>query len=555
MLRKHGLRLLLWLLFAMVLTWPVVLRPGSLLLGDPRIDVWNHAWGYWYVAEALGRGALPWQTDLVGGPQGGVLYFIDTPGALAMLPVTWLLGPAVAYNLALVGRIALTGLAAQLLTEELDEPGPHTWLAGMAAGTMPFLLCELANGIGEVCATQWLGFTLWAAARALRLRTLRAWLLVGLLQGITSVVTFYYGLASAIGVATLVLVVLPWQRPRWADLGGMAAAALPAVALVVPHWLAFRASLAAPDALIKREGQLELQLMAHNAVDPRVFVMPGDFQSVDLAAIYGEPFVHSGYLRLSVLALVVVALVLRPRVRRWLPVLMVGLVAALGSYLWWGGDWVRVGGSVLSLPFEWIRRLLPQVAITHPLRLGLAAQLVAVCLAAAGAGALARRSHPVLLPLLALLVVGEGLFGSAARWPLPTSPATVPPVYATAPQGMVLDLPAEVGTTMETSAYFWYQTVHGRPIPYTTDVRLGSTRDPQTFAAFRAPPQPGQTFAREGPRSLDARTVAHIREHYGMVVLHTDLAERAGLAGVYEGVLTPWLGEPQRHGELLVWHP
>ena len=558
-LRRQGLRLLVWVLAAVVLLAPGSLQPGGLLLGDPRIDVWNHAWGYWYVAEALGRGELPWRTELVGGPDGGVLYFIDTPGALALLPVTWLLGPAVAYNLALVGRVALTGLAGQLLCEELDRPGLHTWVAGLAMASTPFLLGELRNGISEVCATQWLVFTLWAAARAVRTGRVRDWLLVGLLQGLTSVVTFYYGLASALGVATLGLVALVARlrrdRERVAELFRALVAVVPALVLVVPHWLAFRASLAAPDALIRREGRLELQLMAHNAVDPRVFVMPGDFQSVDLAGIYGEPFVHTGYLRWSVILLVLLAFAAVPRVRRWLPVLLVGLVAALGPYLWWGGDWVRVGGHVLSLPFEWIRRLLPQVAITHPLRLGLTAQAVAAALAGVGAGVVARRFGRPALAVVGGLILGEALVASAATWPIPTSPAAVPEVYADAPPGMVLDLPAEVGTTMETSAYFWYQTVHQRPIPYTTDVRLGSTRDPTTFTAFRAPPSPGQTFAKEGPTAISGQVAAHVREHYGLVVLHTELAERAGLSGAYEQALTPHLGEPEVGEGVLVWRP
>jgi len=558
-------RLLVWGLAALAVTFPLVLHPTATLLGDGAIDVWNHAWGYWYVAEAIGRGVLPWRTALVGGPEGGILYFIDTPGALAMLPVSWLVGPALAYNLALLLRVALTGLAAQLLAEEIAGPDDATrraagWLAGAAAITMPFLLAELRNGIGEVCATQWLILTLWAAARALRRGGLRAWLLVGLLQGVTSVVTFYYGLASAIAVASLVLLDLLTRArrrtlPSPGELLTMAAAALPALALVVPHWLAFRASLSSPDALIRREEELNLRLMAHNAVDPRVFVTPGHFQSVDLAGLYGEPFVHTGYLRLTVVALTLAALVLLPRSRRWGVVLVVSLIAALGPYLWWGGDWVRIGGMPLSLPFEWIRRLLPQVAITHPLRLGLAGQGIAAALAGLGAARLLASRGRAAVALAGALVVAEGLFGSAATWPIPRAEAAVPDVYADAPPGMVLDLPAEVGTGMETSRYFWFQTVHGRPIPYTTDVRMGSARDPETFAAFRAAPRGGQTFAGEDPRTPDRQTLQHIRQTYGLVVVHTDLERRAGLAGAYRAALEPVLGPPEERGELLIWRP
>ncbi len=559
-------RLGIWLCFAVLLTAPVSFQPASLLLGDPAIDVWNHAWGYWFVADSLAQARLPFETPLVGGPEGGVLYFIDTPGALVMLPVTWLFGPAVAYNLALIGRIALAGLAAQMLAEELvGEQGLHGWLAGVAYASTPFLLCELANGISEVCATQWLALTLWAAARALRTGQTRDWVLLGLLQGITSVTTFYYGLTSAL---VLVLLVGSWWvaravregsiplRPLWQ--GTLAAAV--GLVLVVPHWLVFRASLSSGRALIRRSLELNARLVEHNAVDPRVYVTPGDFQSVDLMAIYGEPFVHTGYLRWTVIALAVIAAWRSPRLRAWLALGVASLVLGLGPFLWWGGEWFEVGGRVLSLPFDWLRRLLPQVAITHPLRLSLAAQALFAALAGAGAAALVTRvgegrSRQALGVAFGLLIVGEGLFGSAAQWPLPGSDATIPEVYATAPEGMVLDLPAEVGTGMETSRYFWYQTAHGRPIPYTPDVRMGSARDPLVFRSFSRPATDPSSPVQEVPTVPSSEVLSHLKTTYGLVVVHPDLEARAGLHPTYESVLTGPLGTPEVSEGLVVFRP
>ena len=51
MFSRWGLRTLLWLAVAMVVTWPASLSPASTLIGHPDVDVWNHAWGFWYVAE------------------------------------------------------------------------------------------------------------------------------------------------------------------------------------------------------------------------------------------------------------------------------------------------------------------------------------------------------------------------------------------------------------------------------------------------------------------------------------------------------------------------
>jgi len=144
---------------------------------------------------------------------------------------------------------------------------------------------------------------------------------------------------------------------------------------------------------------------------------------------------------------------------------------------------------------------------------------------------------------LAVLVAAEGLFFSAARWPLPMASAAVPEWYSGA-EGMVLDLPAEVGTSMETSRYFWYQTAHGRPIPYTPDVRLGSARDPllQRLGVER-PPMPG-------PRLNLGKALS---QRYGLVVVHRELARRAGVSGRYRELLEPELGPPEEYPDAWVW--
>jgi hypothetical protein len=559
-------RIALWLCFAVALTAPGSLHLSSVLLGDPAIDVWNHAWGYWFVADSLAQGRLPFETPLVGGPDGGVLYFIDTPGALAMLPVTWLFGPATAYNLALISRIALAGLAAQLLAEELlGERGAHGWVAGVAYASTPFLLCELTNGISEVCATQWLALTLWAAARAMGSGRTRDWLLLGLMQGITSVTTFYYGLTSALVLVLTMTVWLGWRtwKERAVPFRTLAQGVLAAFAglvLVLPHWMVFRRSLSSDRALIRRSMELNAQLMEHNAVDPRVYVTPGDFQSVDLLTVYGEPFVHTGYLRWAVIVLAIAAAWQHRKLRPWFALGVASLVFGLGPYLWWNGEWLQVGGRVLSLPFDWLRQVLPQVAITHPLRLSLAAQALFAALAGVGAVVVATavsrdRRRIAVTVLLASVVVGEGLFGSAARWPIPTSDAAVPQVYVDAPEGMVLDLPAEVGTGMETSRYFWYQTVHGQPIPYTPDVRMGSARDPVVFRAFAKPSRNPMEPVREVPKVPSRELLSHLKATYGLIVVHPELQAQAGLNPTYESVFSQVFGPPESVDGVLVFRP
>jgi hypothetical protein len=330
-----------------------------------------------------------------------------------------------------------------------------------------------------------------------------------------------------------------------------------AVGLAVggPAFAAIHASVQAPDALVRRSPQLNQQLAAHNAVDPRVYLMPGDFQSVDLAAKYGEPFRHTGYLRWSVVGLAVLGIRrLGGAARRWVALGGISLLLGLGPYLWWGGDFVRVGGSILSLPFAWLQALIPDLAITHPLRLSIGAQAIAAALAGA---ALVGQSRPR-VAAAAVVVALETAFASAATWPVPASSTEVPAAYtaiaADPDPRAVLDLPAEVGTTMATSAVFWFQTVHRHGVPYKPDARAGSSSDPTTFSRLFPHPmgRPGERPEWALPR-LDSLGVAHLAERYGWIVLHADWERRVGATGAFEGALTPALGPPTVDGDLRTW--
>ena len=54
-----ALRAAIWFGLAVLLTWPVAATPSAVLIGHPDVDVWNHAWGYWYVATELGSLSIP----------------------------------------------------------------------------------------------------------------------------------------------------------------------------------------------------------------------------------------------------------------------------------------------------------------------------------------------------------------------------------------------------------------------------------------------------------------------------------------------------------------
>ena len=277
--RALAIRCLVWLGLATLLLFPASLSPGELLIGHPDVDVWNHAWGYWFVPDALASMSLPVSTDLIA-PHGGALYFIDMLGALIGAPLAWILGAAVAYNGVLILRIAAAGLAAQCLTEALTGKGSHAWIAGMAYASTPYLLSELHNGITEVATVHWLAWVLLMAQRVREEPSPARWRWLGVAQGLCTAANFYYGLVSGM----MVLVVLAWDAAsRWRTqqpigLGGvrsvLGAVGLAAV-IALPFWGAFQWSLVTETAIVVRPSEVASSWMIeHNAVDLRTFFIP-----------------------------------------------------------------------------------------------------------------------------------------------------------------------------------------------------------------------------------------------------------------------------------------
>ena len=90
------------LALALLLTWPAVLDLRGSMLGHPGNDTWNHAWGFWWVADSLSQGQVPLHTDLLDHPKGGALFFIDSFNAVWTWPIQVLAGVPAALNLAVI---------------------------------------------------------------------------------------------------------------------------------------------------------------------------------------------------------------------------------------------------------------------------------------------------------------------------------------------------------------------------------------------------------------------------------------------------------------------
>lgn len=534
---------------ALLASMPMALSPSTRLVGHPHVDVWNHAWGPWWFWTRLSQGVLPVQTELLAAPVGGRLWFPDLLGALAGAPLVPLLGPILAWNLVVLFHLALASLGGRRLAVELGADSRASWVAAAGLACSPFVLSEVHNGISEAFAVGpsvlTLALMLRAARPGLGVREgILSVLGLGLVAGLTAGGSAYF----SIGTATVGLLLLPWTlwRARTALPGVLLRLLLAlglALAIALPilrtawwtlqaDWLVFRPP-------VRELADMEAQLR-HNAVDPRTFFWPGDFQSVDLSA---EGFLHSSYLG-------VVVLLLALRARLWLPLLAVvgGLVLSLGPWLWYEGDWVLRGGDRLMLPYRHLIEFLPASALGHPQRVGLPAIALLLALAARGLSGL----RPAIAGGLGALALVELLLVAPTPWPLARTPvvdrqpAAWIAAQASSPQEIVLDLPADLPPTMRTSRHLFYQALHGQPVPYKPDVRAG-TASIGGLRSFR-----WLTGMEEGEAPSGGAAELE-RWWVRWVVVHRDLYDDEAEQARVEAALTEWYGPPEVVGEAAIY--
>ncbi len=469
---------LLYAVLATVLCAPVLPDPVHLALGHPGNDIWNHVWGYWWVATSLAHGAMPIRTDLLAWPNGGSLWFIDFFNAIVTLPVQWIAGPVAAYNAGIWLNLVLCGVGCHALAYRVTESRAGALLAGVAYMTAPHLLAQVYNGISETVSAGWLPLALLTMREAVHAPTARRGAIAGAVVAITAVANWYYGLFA--GIVLLGLVVREAARglgrrfrpsrlvpPAEALAAGAVTAALLAA---VPFGL-FAQSMGAADALVTRDpGFVWMTLVMHNMTDALTLVHPGKFYSPDLHELFGEDLIVVVYLG-AALWVPAIGLYFTRAARSaesWGMMLATFLLLSLGPFLYIGGEYVGVRGGWLPLPFLALFEWFPMFSrISHAYRFTVGSTL-ALCVLAAFVVRTAPRYG--LSPARVAIGIGvarvvEAWFFSPAIFPLPISEVEVPAIYKMVTGGAVIDLPVTM-PVLARSKVLVNQVVHGQPIPF-----------------------------------------------------------------------------------------
>lgn len=476
--RPHLLALGAMVAVALAIVFPVLPDPTRLALGHPANDVWNHLWGYGWIARCVAEGRLPLHTELLNWPTGGSLWFIDAYNAFATLPVQAVGGPVAAYNAGLYGNLVLCGLGAYLLALRVTASWPGAILAGAAYASAPHLLGQIYNGISETIAAGWLPLVVLLVREAARTPSLPLAVAAGYLAGINAVANWYYGLFAGLvllgllGRGALRSVGRRVSRDGLAAVAGMLLAGGAAAALVMaPPFALFLSSMSAPDAVVTRDAEFNwMTLVMHNMTDVVALVRPGKFYSPDLKALFDEDLLVVVYLgaALWVPALWVLTTRTGRKAESWALLFLGFVVLAMGPFLYVNGAYVRVEGGWVPLPFLALFKWFPMFSrISHAYRFAVGASLALAVLAAWAVKALGRAGLPAGWAAAGLLTLrlGESFLGSPAVWPVPVSALRIPAPYRMIHDGAVLDLPVSL-PVLRRAEITVAQLVHGQPIPF-----------------------------------------------------------------------------------------
>lgn len=451
----------LFLLLAVIVTWPLVAGLGTLLgapegAGDPALNLWILGWDLRVLFETPAHILTGRVFDApVFHPARQTLAYSDHLLVQAVLvsPVYLVTRDVVvSYNVLWVASIWASALAMWWYAREVTGHRIGAIVAGLAWGFSAYRMAHVVHL--QLQALYFLPLAALAVHRVVARRRLRDGVWLGLWYGLTALGSAYYAVIGAIGLGALLIgLVAGAGRSRLAHLARpLAVGALVSTALVLPVLVPYV-------QVQQREGFARtLDEAARHAASWQAYASDPPWRPVSLAPVgrTEEDALRPGW---GVLLLAGLALgSLRTRVRRphvwaWL------MVAAVGLVLSFGPDGLR---DVYGWAHRWIFGF---HAVRAPARFGVLVTFATASLAAYGVAWAAGRSSAVrgLAVVGVLLVAGE-----AAAWRLPVRAA---PVLDTAvnrwlrgepgPGAVVhLPLPADhlaTGPMLGT-------LVHGRPI-------------------------------------------------------------------------------------------
>ncbi len=506
-LRSQWLVLLLFLVLALALSYPLLLRftthtPGS---ATWAFDEATFLWNIWYFKHALlDLHASPLHSELIWYPVGIdlILYTYNFFNALVALPLQLVWGLVPASNATLILATMLSGYGVYLLVRQLLAD--RRWLPRGLSGHLVPLLAGIIYAFGsnraiyaalghyDMVTTQWIPFYALYLTRALRRSGWRDAAMAGLFFGLAALAEMIFAVFLAILTGLLVFfALLPWTSQgrkrcpalvrRLAVIALVAAIVWgPALVPIVREFIGGDYALAGWGESLKLSTDL-LGFVTPTALHPLWGEdWPRALRAVEegTARFSDVNTVFIGWVTLALAALGALVSGRRARVWRWVALLF-GLFC-LGPLLQINGRYefsldglLGDRGVTFPMPFALLHYIPFVRANRAPNRNSVILMLGVAVLAGYALAWLATRTRrPRAVGVLSAALALAVLFEHAAL-PLPLTDGRVPEIYrriaAEPGEFALLQLPLGWRNSFgvfgsERTQVQLYQTVHGKPI-------------------------------------------------------------------------------------------
>ena len=247
--RATWLVLVLFVLLALLLTWPLVAHLSTKLPGTATwaFDESTFVWNIWYFKHALLElHSSPLHSDLIWHPLGIdlILYTYNFFNALVGMPLLLAFNAVVASNITMLLASVLSGLGAYLLAlHVLHRARPGATAAQLRAGAvLAGVIYAFASnravyaalGHYDMVTTQWLPLYALYFLRTLHRPNLKNAALAGLFFALAALAEMIF--ASFLALLSLILLLAAWRglRQRGRALVLVGVAALVAIAIWSP---------------------------------------------------------------------------------------------------------------------------------------------------------------------------------------------------------------------------------------------------------------------------------------------------------------------------------
>ncbi len=419
-------------------------------------DAGSYIWGFWWMAHQVEHLSNPWFSRSIAAPVGaplGLHALMPLPDVL-MMPATVVFGPGVSYNLLSVAVPGLSSYAAYRVARLWLPSQSGAIAAGAFFGLSSMLTWRAWYHLNLAVGAVFFPLALEAAVRLVRRPSRQQAAVLGLVLG--------GALLTDLEMAVLVVVVaglalVPWvlERPRAANLGLAAVAALTAALFAAPQITAIATQVSSggatssPHALGADYVGSSVNLDRMFALSPRV----RDFGLGHLGIVDNgltRDGIHTFGLILTLLALAGLFLA-RRRKSAWLLTLLWAGCAALAF-----GPLLRVGSHTFIpaavgldgrrvsaiMPYTWFVQLPLLSGFREASRIMTLGILPAALLAGAAVDWLRAHAAPAAIVVVALACLELGWGGGGPIGTVPTAlPAVDRAIAADRSHSIVVDVP------------------------------------------------------------------------------------------------------------------